>query len=364
MLRRSPQDKPQLETTDSRPPLRRFLLPVVMTIAIFTLLAFAVQPQDRFTSDFYSFWAGARLVGPHLYDPAQASAIQHSVSPLVEHKRYIRPPYYAVFLWPLGRLPFGAAYAAWFILNLAALLGFVWAWRFHPAGYRACALFLPLVWSFGTGQDAALMLFALAAGGRLIHRKQEIAGGAVLALWTAKPHLLLFVPVVLLAQRKYRALAGMLAGGAVLYLISAAVLGFQWPAVFYRAIMTNESGIKPYFLGVTGLLVRVTTPKWLYPVLALAGAALVFVFTRAAAWRPSLAFAIAAGVVFAPRSMLYDASFFLPLLLLRCPAAVTAIAGALFCLVLTPAAAVAEVAGIAALWLGLPRRSKEPDGAL
>src|SRR4051812_4984214 len=173
-----------------------------LAVLVFSGLAFVEQPEDRHTSDFYSFWAGAQLLGPELYDVSRAEAIQKRVSPLVESKRYIRPPFYALMLWPLGQMPLRAAYIAWQSLNIAAVLAFVWIWRLPAAWTLACALFLPLAWNIGLGQDAPLLLLFLAIGARLIQQKSDFAGGAVLSLCGIKPHLLLFVPVVLLAQRR------------------------------------------------------------------------------------------------------------------------------------------------------------------
>src|SRR5207248_666340 len=88
-----------------------------------------------------------------------------------------------------------------------------------------CAIFLPLCWSFGIGQDAPLMLLILAAGARAIERKKPVTGGAMLALCAIKPHLFAFVPVVLPAQNRYRALAAMaLAGAARCQPLSAAAV--------------------------------------------------------------------------------------------------------------------------------------------
>jgi hypothetical protein len=337
--------------------LAAFAAPAALAGAVFGLLAFVLQPQDRQSSDFYSFWSGARLVGPHLYDPAQVERIERQVAPQIEVKRYIRPPFYAVALWPLGKLPFHTAYVVWFVVNLAAALAFVWAWRFQAASYLACALFFPLGWSFGAGQDAPLMLATAAFGARLIERKKDAAGGLLLALGAIKPHLFLFVPVMLVAQRRWRALAGMLAGGAVLFLVSAAVLGFAWPAPFLRAAMANEDIIRPNLLGLAGVLGRMGMPRWLLATAALAGGILVYRWTRSAAWRPSVAIAIAVGVVVSPRSMVYDASLFLPLLLERFSAAVVSASGFALASVVTPAALMSQLTSLALIGAGRPSRA-------
>jgi hypothetical protein len=320
-------------------------LSAVISVLVFAVLAFVVQPESFYTSDFYSFWAGSRA-GSHLYNPSEVEAIQHSVSPLVTSKRYIRPPFYALMLWPLGQLPFRLAYVLWFLVNLAAVLAFVRLWRFRPATYIACAFFLPLGWSFGGGQDAPLMLVAVAAGAWHVKRKREVAGGALLALCAVKPHLALFIPVVLLAQRRYRALVGMLASGGALYLLSSAVLGLNWPAAFVRAALDNEATIRPRLVGLAGLLSRFGAPEWTLALAAVAAAAIVFYYARAAMWLPSIAFALAAGVAVAPRAMVYDASLFLPLLLLQFSPPVVVTLGAALLTVVTPAAIISEVTAL------------------
>jgi hypothetical protein len=347
-------DKPALDKFGGASSISKsqaLALSAAVSALVFSLLAFVVQPPNRSTSDFYSFWAGARLVGPHLYDPAQAEAIQRTVYPLVESKRFIRPPFYALILWPLGLLPFQVAYSIWFVMNLTAFLVFVRLWQFRPEAYLACAFFLPLGWSFAILQDAPLMLVAVAAGARLVQQKRELAGGAVLALCAVKPHLFLFVPVALLAQKQYRALAGMLASGGILYLLSSAVLGLNWPSAFFQAVMGNEATIHPRLLGLAGLLSRSGAPRWIVVLGTIAGALIVYHRAQSAAWLPSIAFAVAAGAAFAPRAMVYDASLFLPLLLLQFSPAVVVVLGVALITVVTPLAIVSEVTALALLWI-------------
>jgi hypothetical protein len=58
---------------------------------VFACFAFVAPHPEG--SDFYAFWAAAKLAGPSLYDPVLGDAIQHAVSPAIEHKRYVRPPF-------------------------------------------------------------------------------------------------------------------------------------------------------------------------------------------------------------------------------------------------------------------------------
>jgi len=312
-------------------------------------------------TDFQSFWAGAKLVGRDLYDDSRALALQHQVSPLVESKRYIRPPFYAVMLWPLGQLPFHVARVIWFLVNIAAMLVFGWGWRLPPSGYVVCALFVPLIWSFGLGQDAALMLAIVGAGARLVQEKQSVAGGALLSLCAIKPHLLMFVPIALLVRKEYRALAAMAGGGLVLYLVSSAVLGPAWPVDFARAAMHNESALHFLrLLGVSGILVQLHAPAWSLVACAAVGGVLVYCCGRNAAWMPTIAIAVAAGVVFAPRSLLYDGALFLPALLLRLPPLAAVLTGVALLTAATPFPIIAEVVTLAILWVTRPLPAAGP----
>ena len=330
-------------------------LAIGLMLTVYALLAFIVQPEDYSTSDFYGAWSAARLLGPDLYNPAAARALQHSLSPKVEPKINVRPPIYAILVWPLGKLPFSTAYVVFQLANMAAVIVFVWAWRFEPAAYVVSAFFLPLDWSFGLGQDSAFMLLIAAAGARWIERKRPVAGGAMLSLCAIKPHLFALVPVALVAQKRYKALAGMMAGGAALYLICAAVMGFGWPAAFLHGAAAGESAIKPHMVGVAGLLNRLHAPVWTAGIVTLAGAAIVFRATRHQGWMVSMGFAVAAGVAFSPRAQVYDSSLFLPLLLLQVTPTVAIATGAVLLMILAPVAVVSEAAALVVLWIARPR---------
>src|SRR5260370_1025457 len=144
---------------------------IVLLLAIPLLLAFLAQAPDLRTIDYVSVWAGAQIIGPNLYDSTRLEQIEHTVSPLIESKRYIRPPYYVMMFWPLGRLPYRTAYVGFVLMNLAALLLFLRIWRFETSAILACALFLPLEWSFGLGQDAPIMM-ATVAGAADVSKRQ------------------------------------------------------------------------------------------------------------------------------------------------------------------------------------------------
>lgn len=185
---------------------RSLVAAIGLALGIWMAASWLIQPPCFAGSDFYAFWAAGRLGDHRMYDPAALQAVQQAECPQVRDKRFIRPAIQGLALYPLGRLPYRAAYAIWFVLNAAACLAvFRLRWRSPPSQILSAALYLPLVWNFGLGQDAPLLLLALAAGARLTSRGRQWSGGAVLALCLLKPNIFFAVPPALVLRRQWRA---------------------------------------------------------------------------------------------------------------------------------------------------------------
>ena len=314
------------------------------------------QAPDRHETDFYSFWAGARLLGPDLYNAQKVEALQQSVSPQVHGKAFIRPPFYAMAVWPLAQLPFPVAFVAWQVLNMAALLFAIGLWRLEWSSFLACAYFAPIWSCLRLGQDTSLLLVLAVLAVILIERRKEVFGGMVLALFVCKPNLVPLIPFLLLVQKRYRALTGFFVGGIALYLISSVVMGFDWIIGYTRAILANESTIWPRIPGLAALLLRAHAPKWSVYAGLLVGAALTYFCARNAEWRHAVAFTLTVAVVFAPRSMVYDLVLVLPLLLCYFrPWLIPVLGAALITIIFSPFEMIGEISAIAIAWFARPR---------
>ncbi len=340
------------------PQSMRLALAIIFATAVFFCFGILAQAPDHHETDFYSFWAGGRLLGPDLYSPEKVAAVQHAESPLVQGKSFIRPPFYALALWPLGRLPFNTAFVAWQIINIAAVLIGIALWRCRPSSFVACALFPPLWSCLRLGQDAPLLLLLGVMAAILIERKRELFGGAVLALFVAKPNLVPLIPFLLLVQKRHRALSGFFAGGIALYLISSLAMGFDWLIGYTQAVFGNEGTISPRIPGLAGLINMTGAPKWCAYTGLVIGAAMIYRYARDAKWRHAFAFTLTIGVVFAPRSMVYDLVLILPLLLFCFAPWMTPLAGtALVSIMFTPIPIIAELSALAISWFGRPKES-------
>ncbi|MCS7316041.1 MAG: DUF2029 domain-containing protein, partial [Bryobacteraceae bacterium] len=318
------------------PNRRRTGVAVVLALGVWTLVAWVIQPSCFATSDFYAFWAAAKLADQRIYDADAVGELQHRECPEVGAKRFIRPAIQALILYPLGRLPFRIAYGVWFLLNVAACLALLRLRGSRPAETVATALYLPLIWSFGLGQDAPLLLLAFVAGTRLLNRGRTCTGGALLAACLLKPNIFFAVPLLLATRKQFRPLVTMCAVAGLLACAATLGAGLDWPVRFVRAALANEAQISPNIVGLPGLIPAAGPGLWLRAVLAGFAIPVIILGTRKLGLEPALNAASAAGLVFAPRAMIYDGVFLLPVLWSRFGGPETVVAGLVLALVVTP----------------------------
>ncbi len=153
---------------------------------------------------------------------------------------YTRMPFHAAFLWPLSRLSYRAAYAVYLALQTAAVIVFMVLWRIPTRTFAVIftLLSLPVIFSLLTGQDTVFLLVWIALAVRAESRGESFWSGVFLSLCAHKFHLFMFVPLLVIGQRRWRILAGGLSGGLVLLAISFLAAGMRWPLDYY-ATLTN-----------------------------------------------------------------------------------------------------------------------------
>jgi Glycosyltransferase family 87 len=191
------------------------------------------------TDDFLPLYAGARLVGtPELYHPRSIYREEIEASgEMGDSLLCTRMPWVPLLLWPLGRLPYSVAHWVWLGLRTAGVIAFIWIWPHNPRWITAMAVswFLPVMAALGTGQDAICILFWLGVWQRL-EPKRPFLSGLAIALCTAKFHLFLLLPVYLIANRKWRVIAGASTGIAALLALSFLANGWTWPMDYLRVL--------------------------------------------------------------------------------------------------------------------------------
>jgi Glycosyltransferase family 87 len=217
-------------------------LTVAIVVLILTGLAWqigGVRRTDFCAADFPAFYAGGQMVGtPELYSPeAIFAANVRDAGCAGPAAAFVRPPFYAVMLAPLGWLPFHTAWVAFIALNIAALVGYVFLW---PGNRLLLVLALawsyPIGYSFASGKDIQFVLIWLALAVALMVRGYETAAGLVLALCSIKFHLFLLIPLWIVCARLWRVAQGLAIGSGALLAVSFLAAGWNWPSLYLRVL--------------------------------------------------------------------------------------------------------------------------------
>ncbi len=284
--------------------------------------------------DFFSFYAAARLFlargGSAVYDLALQSTYQDQITAQWAPLKfvllpYIHPPYVTPLLAPLGLLPYRQAYVAFGLLNLV-LIALVIALlvrstnlpRFQAAMLGALALgYLPLFVVLLQGQTDMLVLLPLAGAYLAWIRGRTGWAGVFTGLAMIKPNLLLILPVLFVARREWRAVAGLLAVSAALVLTAFLISGHGEFATYVGLVSGWAAGSNQAW-PITGQTVYSlrgaleAMPGGRLPALAVLTVLLILV-GLALSWRPHVArldfaLAVAAGVALSPYQNLHDLS--------------------------------------------------------
>jgi GT2 family glycosyltransferase len=287
--------------------------------------------------DFFSFYAAARLYvergGSAVYDLAQQKQLELQITGQAADRfivlPYFHPPYYTLLIAPLAALNYQQAYFAMAAFNL--LLGIALivllvrsSLSIHGrAAFVASALiagFFPLFVTVLQGQSDLVVLVPLAAAYAAWARGRHGWAGIFSALALSKPQLLLLIPVLFLARRAWRALAGFAAVVAGLGLVSLIGFGFSAVGSYLSSVGAWAFGGK---LPTGGQLVYTDTAVYsLRNILeALPGGGKVVAFVilvlllalvaLSLSWRPDkprldFALAVAASLVLSPHQNVHD----------------------------------------------------------
>jgi len=302
---------------------RKRVLPLLAALAIAAVYATnfssAMGPALwQGANDFAAFYTGARLAGTgKLYDvEPQYEEQKKQFGSYMRVVTFIRLPFYALLLKPLAWLDYLAAWRVFLVLNILCAVWFLraWLWGDHPRVFLLGASFLPGYSALANGQDVWLVaaLFALAM--LLARRGRDFSAGAVLSLCAIKPHLFVFVPLVVGMQRRWRFFASAAAGVALLLAISFAAEGSGWVAQYLHTL--GDPRIHPRLEVMPTLRNLVATaggPPWVYWALwVLTAAAVAFIALRSTRLETGMAAALAGGLAVSYHAYLADTVLLLP----------------------------------------------------
>jgi hypothetical protein len=234
----------------------------------------------------------------------------------------------AILLTPLGLLDLYSAFVLWLIIS-GVLIGLVCTgWIALQKVKKRAAYLLPLLAgaflfrptlvTFHDGQLGAFLLFIIASVALIWTRGAWFYGGLMLGFTMLKPSvgfpLLAFTGIWLVFQRRYAALAGLIASGLCL-----AILGSAWDSNWPTDFLSNSNkmlaeffGISASLWGVSGAICRYQADcaRFLGGLMAAGFSAMIilFLWTKRRTLDPLAALGItsAAAVIVTPYIWAYD----------------------------------------------------------
>jgi hypothetical protein len=196
----------------------------------------ADRPPINERTDFSVTYIGSRMVyqglGPKLYDLAEQQKVKSLLLPDAEPLIYEHPPFEALFLAPLGALPYKSAYLIWGLINAAIWLMLPFILRpYAPAprddlGYLLLwLLFAPLGVTLFEGQSSLFLLLLYSITFIQLRGGRDLRAGAIFGLALFKFQFGLPFVLIFLLQRKWRFMKGFLATSTALGALSLVAVG-------------------------------------------------------------------------------------------------------------------------------------------
>jgi hypothetical protein len=242
-------------------PLRIFICSFAILLGGVLNLLY-LRPMVRATPiDYAQFYFAGQLVADgkvgQIYDvdayaplAAKVRAEQGKVS--ICHY-FNRPAFAALLCWPLALLSFAAGVKLTVGINLLLWGLLAWklpVWLGAPGFLRVWLLsFFPFVSSVALGQDTLAITLLITYSCCVLLKRNEALAGAVLALCLVKPHLIILLPVLLLLERKHRALIAFSLTASALGLLSFALIGVQGVRQWLRLLQAPTTDFWPSSMG-------------------------------------------------------------------------------------------------------------------
>ncbi|MEJ2092419.1 MAG: glycosyltransferase family 87 protein [Syntrophobacterales bacterium] len=277
---------------------------------------------DKFPeSDFLGFWAASSLAlegnAREAYNPKWLIPVEGKVIHPQHHRLWFYPPPYLIIVLPLALVPFLPSLFLW---GTATLAGFVAVLRRiapHPLTIWLTLAFPACFHNLVRGQNAFLSGIIFGSG-LLLLDYHPLAAGLVLGLMVFKPQLAVLIPVVLLAGRYWRTLAGFVLSALGMILLSLVIFGFEtWSVSLQILHRVSKTLLIPGYLPLnlnstvfSSAELLGLTPKlalWVHYTVAfiIAGAA-IWTWYQRAPLRIRGSTLIIGTLFFAPRLFVYD----------------------------------------------------------
>lgn len=203
-------------------------------------------------ADFSQFWVASSLIldgnPTTVYNLPKFIELQKAIFKVNFPFPWVYPPTYLLVVYPLALLPYLASLGMWLAITITPYLVVLRRIAPHPQAIWLALAFPGTFENFFHGQNGFLTT-ALIGWGLLLLDHSPLLGGFLLGLVSFKPHLMVLVPLALLAGRRWKALAALLASVSIFAIISFLALGGEvWLAFLKNSLLPMklvEQGAMP-----------------------------------------------------------------------------------------------------------------------
>jgi alpha-1,2-mannosyltransferase len=213
----------------------RVSLKVVTVAPAFLIAAYVVKwivqliaGHQVMGGDFRYYWATASLVraghASNAYDFQKFQEFLQSTIGSPFPVAWFYPPTFLLVLFPLSFLPYPVAFVVWIATTLGALCFVVYRIVPHRPTVWLLLSFPAVFLNIDYGQNGFLSA-ALLGGGLVLLSRSPVLAGVLFGLLTFKPHLVVLVPIALLAGRQWRALFSLLLTFLAIVILTSVVFG-------------------------------------------------------------------------------------------------------------------------------------------
>ncbi len=222
----------------SIPRFRRYAIILSIMAPIFLAVGILSNQQlDPHRLDFTHFWLAGHMnvESLNVYDSDWVNERLDNGIQWIPENYFLYPLPLSVLLSPLGMLPLNLAYITWVFVSqvciLASILLLMKHFYLHDLPYiewmtmAGIFLFRPSFIVIVSGQIDPYLLFSMALSAYFFGKRRYLASGVLLSFISLKPSLgipiLVLVGLWFLIKRHWKAIAGMLSGLILLFLIGA-----------------------------------------------------------------------------------------------------------------------------------------------
>jgi hypothetical protein len=213
--------------------------------------------------DFTIFYSSARILaqglGRQLYDEPTQYRVQQQFAAGVSIRQgplpYNHPPFEALAFVPFTWMRYPVAYVLWNLFNLIFLAMTLFVLRPTLPGLKSISTaawlfvwvsFFPVFFALLQGQDVLFLVLLFTGVYVLLRRNSDIAAGCCLALGLFRFHLVLPLVLILLWQKRTKAIYGFFATAAVLAVISIAIVGWQGSLAYPGQVWLMEKAMEQH----------------------------------------------------------------------------------------------------------------------